>query len=380
MWEEISSLSPKYFFVSLFIIIVFQIIDEVLIKKKKAKTKSIERDRYYNNLTREKLKMEKLEIDEQLNLVNKVIDQQSQNDALRAQFEDLDSSSGESINQELVDLEGKESELEAIEQELSEVSRTIPSDDIESIQEQISILKAENEKLRSQLEQYGNKNNLSFRETDLDPKLLKFLETHDELTLEFLEQASEALLKFKISNPGKSFKECIEDLRADRSKFFSELAQLRIAKKEAEIRYEFLKSNYEEELKTLDGTRVEYIIKNCKSLDYVNAIKADIKIKEESISNLRSVVDTKKKEIDILKEKLEAATSSSELYMKAWQDAAVKNQEFEAKEKAKQEREKRLLLNQSFNMSASSSYTDSNRERCVPPPEELIGKNLRPMS
>lgn len=286
----------------------------------------------------------------------------------------------EQLNQEIAELQEKAKELESVEDDIRRLSKDLgecnvqeagqqePIDEttIKDLNEKIKQLESENEELKLQLKEHSGFT-LSKRETDLEPELLKYLEDHQhDLTLGFLEKVYETLLEIKASEPDKDFDEYIEELKKNRREYVSELAELRVSKKEAEIKLQKMKRRYEEELSSFNEIRVEHIFKNSGAKEYLERLKEKNKIKNDIINTLKAELEAKESEVASWQTKYRDAEKQCNEYWEAWKDTQSRKEKLEAEKKAQFERERRAM-NLTMNLSSASSLVDNQ----VPPPPPI---------
>ena len=396
---DVVTFDTNYLLLTFFVIYIGQIIETILVKSKREKLASSQRDLYYKRLIEESQAMEEERIKEEQELVKQVELLQQENDNIRNQLGDLadnddddwsaDSSEVESVNlsshsngaksdrlqREMQDLQSKNNHLQSIESDLENVCQKIGDSHLEeqlkakdelleTLERRIEGLENENKQLKNQIETHNCPLPPPML-TNLDTNLLKYAEQHKEdLTLDFLKKAYDVLLEMKASNPDMDFADYINDLKNGSSNYVGELENLRLAKRQAEIKLQLMKKRYEEELSSFKDVRVEHIFKNSGAKEYLDRLKDITKAKEDIIKNLEEELNFKKKEIEDLQEKYADAEKQRNDYLHAWKDVQFKKEQLENEKRANQQRERRLLT-QSMNLSPSSSLVENNQ---VPPP------------
>lgn len=146
--------------------------------------------------------------------------------------------------------------------------------------------------------------------------------------------------------------------------YLAQIEELRIAKKEMEIKLQLLKKRYEEELSSFEQIRVEHIFKNSGAKEYLERLKDRNKLKDDIIKSLKEELEYKNKEVADLQERCLELERTSIGYQQAWKEAQLKKEQLEA-EKANQERERRQY---NKNLSSASSLVD---QVGIPPPPPI---------
>lgn len=191
----------------------------------------------------------------------------------------------------------------------------------------------------------------------MDPDVLDYLEAHKEdLTLSFLEKAHAALVQLRASDPDKDFQQFIEELKHSQT----ELAELRIAKKEAEIKCQLMKNRFEVEMTSFNDVKIENIFKNSGAREYIKTMKEKNKVKEDLISHMKKELEQKRNDLVVWQNKFREAEEQCNVYWKAWKDTQIRLENFEAEKRAAQER--------AMNFTPASSVLNNNQ---VPPPPPI---------
>lgn len=289
------------------------------------------------------------------------------------------------MTDEISRLEKKEEELQSLDNQIVECIREHNTDqDIETdtaslddkqkldeamqiLNEKIEALDLENKQLKDQLEKYNRDDEAPIIEqTEMDPELIRFLEQHSEvLTLDVLENALETMLEVKASNPDVDFKQYVSDIMKRQDKYASELAEVKIAKKEVEIKLRLMRKRYEESLTSFDQTRVDHIVRASSAKEYLDKLKEKNKINDEIVSSLRTELQAKREELTMLREKLQDAEKQCNAYYNALKEIQAQKDKLEAEQRARQERERNAI--NYLNLSSASSHIDNQ----IPPPPAI---------
>lgn len=296
----------------------------------------------------------------------------------------MDEESENSINdkelkakQELTNLKTKQDELDSVEKDFQKVAESLSNFDLDGsivqqakeqsvdFEEKINKLKIENDELKTQIELHKS-SKLSAIKAKLDPELISFLEEHtDELTLSFLKNAYETLLDLRATNPKMDFNQYIKELKDSRENYITELTELHVSKKEIEHKLRCMKERYEEELSSFNETKIEQLCRKAGVDEYLSGLKRKNEITEQTIVNLQKDLESKRKEVEIWKDKYKEAEDQYNKYFEAYKDITAKRDQMEYQRRAAMDREKRL--GPKMNLSSASSLVDAS----VPPPPPI---------
>lgn len=297
---------------TLVVVFIGQFVDSHLSKGKRQRVVSLQRDAYFKTLLQDSHKMNEIKLKEEQELVNRIENLRKQNNIIKSQIQNtggnewnaetcdaklIELSRGDKENeagqlkQELSNLSSKSNQLEIVEKQINSITKKVgetfgdetngQDGSIYILEERIKQLEAENNKLQLQLETHNCLAPIP-RQSELDPKLVKYMEEHDdELTLDFLEKAYETLLELKVSDTQRDFGKYIKELRKNQSNYVAELTQLNITRKEVEKKLEIARSRYEAELSSFNETRVEFIFKNSGAKYYLEGLKERNEIKDD---------------------------------------------------------------------------------------------------
>lgn len=333
----------------------------------------------YRQMESQKLD-EEIAISEEIKQLNDELDDDMHSDSNSNDWDDLDEDRSslddtdgyKKAAKHLDSLKEKESQLVSVEKTLGDVkdvmselnlddiSRLDNTSNLDALKSKVQHLESENRQLKLDLHK-RNSLSIGIRESDaLDPQIVQFLENNKgDLSLDYLEKFYDTILGFKVEHPDTDLNEYIEQLKKTKADYLKELGNLRVAKKEAEIRYKQMKSHYEEEMQIFTECRIENLLKSKGYSEYLDRLKEKNKISDEIIYALRKELDTKSKELSDIKHKLHEAESQKERYLKAKNDMKLKLDKLEADRRNND-------LSFINRMSGGSSYLGD-----VPPPPDL---------
>lgn len=343
--------TAHYFILGVVICYIGQIFDWYLKRSKRQQIILSERKLYYQKLVAESLTMEEEKSKIEADLIENIDQAKRENGEIEEQLDDdVDSEWSSNGQEELDELKQRVDELRSVEESISEQS--IPSEDckVEILNEKIAQLEEDNRKLREQIDNHDGDSLVTGKDTEFDPELLNFLNSHKEISLDFLQQAYKLLLEMKVSEPDKDFNVYVEELRTSRVEYANRLAELRVAKRAAEHKLEIAKKKYLEELRLFNESRTDYMLKQSVRQDYLTKLKESNQVREDIIKNLEDELERLKSEIGMWREKFHAAEQQAIHYHKACQESLIKKDQLEA-ERARV-------------VSATSSFVDHH----IPPP------------
>lgn len=349
--DDIIESSP-YFIIAILICCIGQKFDSHLKKSKRQQTITAERILYFKKLMAESQNMEEEKSKIESDLIENIEEARRENEEIEEQLDDDVDSEWSSNGQEVLeDLKENVEELRAVEESISEQSISPDDSNIEQQNDKIAQLEEENRKLREQIDNHKSDSLELNGDIEFDPELLKFLNTHKEISLEFLQQAHEMILEMKASDEMKSldFNAYVKELRTSRLEYANRLAELRVAKKAAEHKLDFAKKKYLEELRLFDESKTEYLLKRTVRQDYLGKLKESNQVRDEMIKDLEEELARLRSEIGEWKSKCQDAEQQSKHYHEAYQKALAKKERLEAE---------RVRVT-----SATSSFVDN-----IPPP------------
>lgn len=370
--------SGYYFILGIIICYIGQIFDCYLKNSKRQQLILAERKLYFKKLFAESQTMEEEKSRIEADLMKNIEEAKRENEEIEEQLDDeVDSEWSSSGGQdELDDLRDNVEELKTVEESISDQVEALPEEaaasivassgsssaagddsNTEKLNAKIAQLEEDNMKLRQQIDNHKGDSmdaSLSSKDIEFDPELLKFLNTHKEMSLEFLQQAHDMILEIKASDDMKDvdFNTYVRDLRKTRVEYASKLAELRVAKKAAEHKLEVAKKKYLEELRLFDESKMECLLKRSVRQDYLSKLKESNQVRDEMIKDLEEELTRLRSEIADWKSRYQAAEQQSSIYYKAYQDSLVKKERLDA-ERARAVRD----------VSATSSFVDN-----IPPP------------
>lgn len=395
---------------TLIILYLSQLVEELYLKNKRGKIVFHQRELYHLSLTRESQRMEEQQLNEDLKLAQSLENLQKDHEELKSQLDEdeidgsdwsadssdekkspqiqsapdspiPDGNKEHEVFQKLEALQESANQLDLMEEEIRIISQQFSPDlhDLESdtktkkledlefelkqLTDRIAQLEKENRDLKGQILEHEDIAANSVQ-TKLDSALIEYVERNcDNITLSFLKRVNEVLSELKGSNPDKNFQDLIDDLKSSHVDHATKLAELQVNKKEVEIKLKLLKRRYDEELTTFNETKIEHLFKNSGAKEFLDRLKERNRIKDDIISDLKSELDSKRRELTMWESKFREAEKQSMVYWQAWKDTQVKMAELEAEKEATHERDRRMAK-QAMNFSPGSSLVDDQ----VPPP------------
>lgn len=347
--------SAQYFSLGIIICYIGQILDSHLKRSKRQQITLAERQIYFKKLLAESQTMDEEKSRLEADLIKNIDEAKRENEEIEEQLEDdVDSEWSTNGPDELEDLKNAVEELKAVEESITEQSVSPHDSNIDKLNARIAKLEEDNMKLRQQIDNHkGDSLGLS-DDIEFDPELLKFLNTHKEISLDFLQQAHDTILDIKASGEMNSmdFNTYVKELKTSRVEYANKLAELRVAKKAAEHKLEIAKKKYLEELRIFDESKTECLLKRSVRQDVISKLKESNQLRDETIKEYELDLARLKSETSEWKSRCQAAEQQSSVYYKAYQDSLVKKEKLEA-ERARAVRD----------VSATSSFVDN-----IPPP------------
>lgn len=361
-----------------------------------------QRDDYYKRLSEESLKMDEERLGEQDELKQKVEHLQRDTNKVRDKLIQLSANNGfdcnlestnftdnnnkqeQRLNEELAGLESKNNDLQSIQNKIRKISDKHldephdGSNPVNVLTDRIRQLEAENSKLKSQVETHKcSLPQPPQKRSDVDPELIKFIEDHSDLTIDFLAKAYETILDIKANNPNVDFDDHIRQLKATQANYYAEFTRLEVARKRVENDLKKRKADYKEELTNFNEQRVEHLFKNTGCDSYLKELKEKNKVCQEHVDYLTKQIEVKKKDIAKFEEENRRAEEESNLRYQQWLKTELEIQRMENEKREANWDQERSLYNQSFNMSSASQFSSvlPPPQIDVPPIEEILGSN-----
>lgn len=405
--------APKlgYLLLTFVVVLLGQLFEGSYQKGRREHLTNHQRDLYHQKLAQDSLEMEKEQLQSQLEVISRIRELQDQSEWSKKVLSELQESESEEscdeeqlsngrssttssgspsrtksaqLYQELELKRDKANQLVALDSDIGKMSASIGYNDnscqagscstshdaliksLESLSTKVKELELENDRLKLELEGQP-KLKLINSKTKLDPSLVEYMTQHqDQITLPFLKKAHETLIELKASNPDKDFTDFILQLRDGHKNRITQLTELQVRQKEAEIKLQIMKRRYDEELGSFNELKIEHLLKNSGAKEFLDSIKEKNRMKDSIIRDLKSKIEMRQRDLEVWQSKYKTVEEQCNKYREEWRKSQITRDQMESEFRAKQEHERRIL-NHSINMSSASSMIDNQ----IPPPPDI---------
>lgn len=206
----------------------------------------------------------------------------------------------------------------------------------------------------------------------LDTNLVEYLLEHkDDVTLDSIKAMQELLSELKLSQPGKETVEHISELR---TKYFAqgdtdylrkELDEVKKSKRLIEMKLQIAKKVHADELRSMDKTKFDDMLKINGGKEYVQSMKDRAKLKEDSFMTLKNESDHLRKEVECLRERCTRATKLSNHYFQLYKDSEAAKSKLET---VPMSRERNINNDRMLLVTSPANSLDDGH---VPPPPPM---------